>query len=287
MNINPETQFLNWLATLSALSCDLADSIERSPASELEIKLRKLESRLKLIEDYGRQHNIDQLSYKHEIFEIKRNHELIAIRLEKKPRGFFTNSFIVSMAEKLEVVDGAFRIFGVPIFLTPVIRILRNLGSFFTNQRSLPSPKYDEMPQVEPTKEPTVFYENFSITRLLLSQDYFYKSTKGMLIDIDVKFYDLTEINCTMQMSFWFANGKPIINRYQKTQAKLEKIIKPDAKDYDKKNMRFFMSYNTLGLGIGLYKCKLRINAIKSDNAQTIGNPRDEFFELIDPGTKP
>jgi hypothetical protein len=43
------------------------------------------------------------------------------------------------------------------------------------------------------------------------------------------------------------------------------------------------MSYSTLGLGTGLHKCKLKINATRLDNNEPIGNITDTFFELSDP----
>ena len=106
-----------------------------------------------------------------------------------------------------------------------------------------------------------------------------------MLIELDVNFHEVKDVDCVMQISFLYANGKPIMNPRKKTQVKLEKTIKPETNDYNMENLKFFMSYLTLGVGMGIYKCKLRINSFRVDTNKPIGNPQDIFFELIDPLT--
>lgn len=98
------------------------------------------------------------------------------------------------------------------------------------------------------------------------------------MADIDVIFKGMTNINCKVQLSYWLANGKPIKNKNEGSLAMLEKFVIPNLENYEIKNAKFFMAYKKLSLGIGLYKCKVRINAIRSDNRQVLGNPQEIFF---------
>jgi hypothetical protein len=135
--------------------------------------------------------------------------------------------------------------------------------------------------------EETPVYAKFSTTKVLIHQDFLHKNAKGLLFDVDMLFRDMTNTKCKVQLSFWLANGGPIINNITGGLAKLEKLITPNSEHYMKKII-FFMANSKLGLGkldVGLYRifeCKILINAVRQDSGQIIGNKKEVIFEIKD-----
>lgn len=313
MSPNAETEFLNFLIELSARSEKLRDQVDKAPANVIERELSTLTSYWELLNGYSQQHGVDTSKYTSEIFEIRKNHRYIALVLETKPRGFFDKYRIEVIAKRLEMIVGFLRFFGFYPIGDLLLQVLRNIAGLLpspTPRHLLLPPNpilYNEKqtegfnkaasinvnqntrppkPQEKYMSERTPDYVKFSTTRTLLSQDIIHKNRKGIMVDIDMFFNQMANINCKVQLSYWLANGKPIRNRHEAGQAKIETSVIPNSESYEMKNAKFFMAYKRLSLGIGLYKCKVRINAIRSDNGQVLGNLQEIFFELSDPGSE-
>jgi len=302
MNVKPEMQFIKWLAKLLEKYIFLINNMERMQQGDVQKNLDDFTSNWEVLQNYCEQHSINLFEYRHDILELERYHNRIVIYIKKKPRGF-SNRYLEIVTK---VIDEFLKFVHLPplanlarealeklLYPPPSIPLLappedepiihEEIG--YRTDNSTTSGNYSTPPKTPEKykKEKIPTYNNFYVTKLVLHQGALYKSRRGMLIELGMKFYDIEDVSCLMQITFWLAaNDKAIMNLRSNTQVKLEKEVKPYTRNYDL-STKFFMSYSTLGLGTGLHKCKLKINASRLDNNELIGNTKDAFFELSDP----
>jgi len=321
MNVNPEMQFIKWLAKLLEYYRSLTDNMERMQDDDIKKRLDELTSFLLQLEEHCKRHAVNLLDYKHEILELHRYHERVVEYVKNRPHGLFGRFFEIAA----RVFDELLKLAHLP----PVANLIREaVETYFLPSPSptplLPSPVYDEEPKKEVVKETipspithptprstpsptqntrppepqkdhsseeTPVYAKFLIAKTSLFTDHIRNNAKGVLIDVDMQFKDLLNIKCKVQLSFWFADGRPIMDRYERDLVKLETSITPDSRYYEK-NVRFFMPNSKLGLGgldAGVYrkvKYKVRMNATKEDSGQIIGNKEEVIFEILDTSSK-